>query len=322
MSAVDVLFSDLDGTLVHYPKEFNEYADIVSTNEQAGTVTIQYKFTGEQCECMPLISKTGGKSYISLRTNQLIQQLRNTEVVFVIITGARSSTYLGRRPFLPAADFEFFENGGRKLANGIVDPLWTDSFSEVVGPVSDRSAIVPDMPPPAQRAGTLWKLYNKLVEDGWAIDAREYTTNFRIDVNKTAGKTTADFERVVQTDVLPNGMASSFNLGKADIYPNGSGKANAARHILQLTGTAPEDAVALFDDDNDIELGALCGLSFLPGATSNSVHEALKSHPQWTLMNRRGFLGTEDALERVIQLRNVSLADKLVRLDHQKSNKS
>lgn len=303
---VKVVFSDLDGTLVHYPKEFLEYADIISEQEASENspekATIKYKETNETRECIVLTSMTGGKAYMSLKTKELIKELRELQVLFVIITGARSSTYAKRRGLLPPADFEFFENGGRKLAQGILDAEWTDQFESQIGPVTDRESLVPDMPPPEERSGSLWGLLGELLQDGWNIDARNYVTNFRVDVKKSHGKQESDFKEVVDRECKKRGLTSSYNLGKADIYPAASGKANAARHILELKKIDKEYAVGLFDDDNDIELGTLCGRSFLPGVTHPSVLEALSEHPSWTLMDRKGFLGTEMAVEKVLEI--------------------
>ncbi|PXF41569.1 hypothetical protein BWQ96_08714 [Gracilariopsis chorda] len=310
---VNVLFSDLDGTLVHYPKEFLHYADIIeevaATDNTPETATIRYHETNESRTCVVLSSMTGGKAYLSLRTNELISTLRDMDVLFVIITGARSSTYVGRRDYLPEADYEFFENGGRKIAEGKLDATWSDQFKEQVGEIADRTSLSPDMPPPEQRQGTLWGLYKELLDDGWKLDGRKYTTNFRVDVAKSEGKHTRDLNAIVETKCAPLSLASSYNLGKADLYPAQSGKANAARHILQLRQIDSKDAVALFDDDNDIELGSLCGRGFLPGVTHDSVLEALKKHPEWRVSKRMGFLGTEEALEKIIELRCAALKD-------------
>lgn len=308
-SSVDVLFSDLDGTLVHYPKELLEYAEIVSEDEAAKTATIRYKGTGEVRDCVMLSSKTGGRSFLSIKTKTLIQKLRDMGVVFVIITGARTSTYISRQPLLPDADFEFFENGGRKLHNGKLDPIWTDGFVNQVGPIADRSSLLPELPPAARREGTLWSLHNIMVADGWKVDARDYTVNVRVDVKKSEGKSESDFEALIDREVAKRGLATSYNLGKADFYPAGSGKANAARHVLDLLNIKAENAVAMFDDDNDVELGALCGRSYLPGVTHPSVLEAMKRHPSWTLMDREGFLGTEAALEAIIALRQKAVGE-------------
>eukprot|EP00177_Eucheuma_denticulatum_P005018 GFKZ01009140.1.p1 GENE.GFKZ01009140.1~~GFKZ01009140.1.p1 ORF type:complete len:315 (-),score=46.53 GFKZ01009140.1:488-1432(-) len=306
---VSVFFSDLDGTLVHYPKEISSYCTVTPHGPSSATIT--YNDTNESRECTVLTSKTGGDSYISNRTIELIAELRSLGVVFVIITGARTSTYIKRRPFLPPADFEFFENGGRKLHNGVLDPLWTDKFESQVGPIANRTDLLPSLESPDKRDGSLWCLYRHMVQEGWTVDAVDYTTNFRVDVGKTEGKTDADLANVIAEECEKRGLASSFNLGKADFYPAGSGKANAASHILHLLSIPKEQGVAMFDDDNDLELGRLCGRSFLPGVTHPSVLEEMKKQPSWTLTEKRGVLGTEAALEEIIRLRKRTAAEKL-----------
>lgn len=310
LDAPQVLFSDIDGTIVHYPKEFNEYAEIVTENEQNGTAKIRYKLTGEERDCVVLSSMTGGKSYLSQNTIDLIARAREIGLCFVLITGARTSTYISRRPLLPKADFEFFENGGRKLEHGVLDPGWTDLMAAATGPVADRAALLPGLPPADERAGTLWEVYRMLKKDGWKLDARNYTTNFRVIVD--GDKTTKDFEETVVPLLAERGLATSFNLGKADIYPAMSGKANAAKHILDARGWSAQQAVAMFDDDNDLELGALCGRSFLPGVTHPNVLSALQKHPSWELTKHRGFLGTEEALRAIIALRERSSVETVL----------
>lgn len=303
-----VLFSDLDGTLVHYPKDFSEYAAVVAEDTTTNTATIEYKQLGHRRDCRVLTSLTGGKGYISLRTLELVAKLRELGVIFVIITGARTSTYAQRRPLLPEADYEFFENGGRMLVRGELDPAWTDAFAAQVGPVADRVALLPaGLPAPRERQGALWALCRELRADGWHVDARDYTTNFRVDVGKSAGKTVEDFRAAVDGRLAGLGLATSFNLGKADVYPAGSGKANAAAHVLALEGVAASEAVAMFDDDNDLELGALVGRSFLPGVTHESVLAAMKKHgDRWVLTKSQGILGAEEALECIIALREAA----------------
>lgn len=306
--AVKAVFTDLDGTLVHYPAELSAYSTVVAEDAAAGTATLEYTATGARVPCRVLPSLTGGVSYISLRTLALAARLRAAGVVLTIITGARASTYAARRPALPEADYEFFENGGRKLAKGAVDPAWTDRFADALGEVpagvDEGTMMPPALPPPEDRPGRLWELARELRADGWAVDARDYAANFRVDVRKSPGKSAADLSAALAAPRLADAaLASSFNLGKADVYPAGSGKANAARHVLELEGIDAADAVALFDDDNDLELGALVGRSFLPGVTHESVLEAMKQHGgRWVLTEKRGVLGAEEALERVLAL--------------------
>uniref|UniRef100_A0A7S0G694 Sucrose phosphatase-like domain-containing protein n=1 Tax=Rhodosorus marinus TaxID=101924 RepID=A0A7S0G694_9RHOD len=297
-TAIKVVFSDIDGTLVHYPKDFERYAELGEVVN--GRASIRYSETGETRECRVLESLTGGKAYISERTIALVDEIRAEGVQFVLITGARSSTYDNRRPNLPKVDFEVFENGGRCIRNGEIDMQWTRRYENVIGDPSMATTVTPQLQDAAERVGPLWDLYRRLSKEGWALDARDYVTNFRVDVTKSTGKTTEDFERL-KDDLKALNLATSFNLGKADIYPSKSGKANAASYVLRLLELTPEDSISMFDDDNDLELGALTGRAFLPGVTHPSVAAALRENPRWEVMPIEGFLGTEAALERILR---------------------
>lgn len=114
---VSIVFSDLDGTLVHYPKDFGAYADIASSSD--GHVVVRYRDSGEERQCRVLESMTGGLAYLSERSVTLIDEIRSAGGIFVLITGARSSTYASRRAKLPVVDYEVFENGGRCIQNNV-----------------------------------------------------------------------------------------------------------------------------------------------------------------------------------------------------------
>lgn len=295
-----VVFSDLDGTLVHYPKEFLAYADIISETEDEAVIS--YKHTGVQRACSVLKSLTGGNSYISKRTLELIADLRRLGIIFVIITGARSSTYALRRPKLPAADYEFWENGGRKIKAGEMDTEYTARITGDSSTLKTTTIDINITPYTRESTAELWKCYTELDKAGWTLDSRNYLANFRVIVGRDGEHSDEAFSKTVVPTLASRGLATSYNLGKADIYPAVSGKANAARHVLDLHNYSPEQSIALFDDDNDLELGALCGRGFLPGVTHPSVLKALEKHPHWTLTEERGFLGTESALESIIEL--------------------
>lgn len=59
-------------------------------------------------------------------------------------------------------------------------------------------------------------------------------------------------------------MVSTINLGKADVYPAYSGKANAAVHIAKQMGVDMKDTAFLCDDDNDIDLAKVVGKAYMP----------------------------------------------------------
>jgi hypothetical protein len=60
------------------------------------------------CMCMEL------QGFLSHLTLQRVAELRKAGTLFVLVTGARSSTLLQRLPYLPAADAFASENGARR----------------------------------------------------------------------------------------------------------------------------------------------------------------------------------------------------------------
>lgn len=129
---------------------------------------------------------------------------------------------------------------------------------------------------PEARSGPLWDVYRQFKAEGVKLDTTSYSTMFRASPGKmTAGSpidtqqasaSASDIAAALQR--LPPGLVSTYNLGKADVYPSTSGKAAAARYMMQKWGAACEDCAFLCDDDNDIELAETVGRAFLPSVSS------------------------------------------------------
>jgi len=83
---IRIVFSDVDGTLVHYPEDFND------ETEEAGNRILK----------LPP-SATGMQGIISSRTIVYCRELRQKQKL-VLISGMRTSTLLKRLPYLPRAD--------------------------------------------------------------------------------------------------------------------------------------------------------------------------------------------------------------------------
>ncbi|KAM3570108.1 hypothetical protein VYU27_007821 [Nannochloropsis oceanica] len=257
-------------------------------------VTLRYKPDGTSRACIELPSLSSGPGYISLRTLRLVQAIRGEGCLVVLITGARSSTYLmRRRTGLPVVDYECIEGGGRLIhdPHAVMDfatirqeeenPAWDVEWQEAVGPLE-----------------TLWALYKEMEEAGWRVDGRDYYTNFRVD---TRGKPKEEWEALKERLPALN-LSSSFNLGKADIYPSTSGKAAAVARLLPRLFLHPDQCVALFDDDNDLGMATLCqaGRRIAVSITHPSVQAYVKEDKRVETVSRPGILGSEEALERVL----------------------
>ena len=93
------VFSDIDGTLVHYHLHGN-----VSITENSEIPSLLF---------LPP-SSTGLRAHISVETLRLCQQLRQRQdTKLVLVSGMRTTTLFQRLPFLPRADAFSSENGGR-----------------------------------------------------------------------------------------------------------------------------------------------------------------------------------------------------------------
>lgn len=118
--------------------------------------------------------------------------------------------------------------------------------------------------PPQDRVGVLWDVYRALLDDGWAVDADGYTTNFRVRVK--GGRTAEELHQ--QLDKLPEQLTYSFNMKTADVYPAAAGKAAAAQRVLERLGGSWSSSLMLCDDDNDLQLAYKCAKAFVPGLTA------------------------------------------------------
>jgi len=110
-----IIFSDIDGSLVHYPKK----NDLLSHEEDDGT-------EDNMILALPP-SATGMRGIISSKTLSACRDLRTEGVVLVLVSGMRTSTLFNRLPYLPRADLYVTEAGGR-----IFYPTSDDDDNDVV----------------------------------------------------------------------------------------------------------------------------------------------------------------------------------------------
>ena len=89
MSATRILFSDIDGTIMHGPECLDRNAEMLVTPPSA----------------------SGRQGVISAETFRKVARLREQGIKFVVISGARLSTLLMRLAYLPVADAFVCENG-------------------------------------------------------------------------------------------------------------------------------------------------------------------------------------------------------------------
>jgi len=234
-----VVFSDIDGTLVHYPK------DIDSLPQQLGNHIIQ----------LPP-SATGMKGVISSLTLRKCQEIRRHGVKLVLVSGMRTSTFVKRLPYLPKADAYCCEAGGRIFfpaapAKGLsVSPERYDGAED---PELEPYGLVEDMEwrqimeadtaaakdgyhqtengheliPLSDRRGLLWSFARDLESKGFTLDTKGYATCFRVNRKHQKREMLDQFNDLVEGKVAyPPELSTSINLGCVDFYPRESGKKN------------------------------------------------------------------------------------------------
>ena len=204
--SVKAVFSDLDGTLVHFPKWFEEHGSkIVRRDPAAGTATVRSP-DGQERACRLLPSSTMGDGLVSERTVELIDELRALGVLFVVVTAARKSTLLERLPLLPAVDVAVGETGSRIYVDGALDEAWADGLREVCGPLEREM-------PVEERPEVLWRWLRRLQEvPGLKVDGRSYYGCFRADT-KGSAQVEAALLKVIDAE-LPAQLDWAMNLGK------------------------------------------------------------------------------------------------------------
>lgn len=224
-----LVFSDLDGTLIHYPENIPD----------------------DPSEILKLPpSSTGMRGVISGRTLSLTQEIRKKGVKMILISGMRASTLFSRLPYLPRADAYAVEAGGRIFypANensrdnlitvkpqkykgvkeeeltsfGLVEDLvWRKNIEEYCGSFDSNQSRATD------RDGLLWEYGRRLIEKGFVLDTKGYSSCFRVNKKQQVSVSDDDFNALKDGRMeLFSGLATSVNLNCIDIYPAISGKKN------------------------------------------------------------------------------------------------
>jgi len=146
------IFSDVDGTLVHYP-EGNDKSFLLDNIGKAITI-------GKNNKILQLpASATGLQGVISSQTLAKCQEIRNSGSKLVLVSGMRTSTLLKRLPFLPLSDAYCNEGGGRifyrvPLSEDVPKEDWP---SFVVHPEVYDGATEEDLQPFALQEDMAWR---------------------------------------------------------------------------------------------------------------------------------------------------------------------
>ena len=248
-----IVFSDVDGTLVHYPEE-----SIPENNDEIIALPP---------------SSTGMKAIISHDTLRKCRAIRQKGQKLVLVSGMRTSTLLNRLPYLPRADAYCSEAGGRifyptNLDDGVtsddvrIEPLsfdgataedlkafglqedleWRKIMEKAAGAdgfvgqelgmllsaSSLSSSQTPALIPVSQRQGQLWEYARLLQEHGLTLDTKGYATSFRVTARQQKESSMDTFLSLQRQEALPcpPQVTTRTNLGSMDFFPTICGKKN------------------------------------------------------------------------------------------------
>lgn len=275
LTDVEAIFSDMDGTLVHYewamqgqgyqmlnidgspsasyaPTEHNTLK-ITRCGVEMERVVFLHVPTGTKVPCVKVPSLTLGGGYVSLTTLELAEELRcRFGVYIVLMTGARTSTMLMRRQSgtIPIVDYDVCEGGGKvwevfgrpTLEAPTLSPSWTAQFAATTGPPDQLDS------DPVSRQGPLWDVYRMLHKEGYYLDAKSFSTSFLVDLGKsevvTSGKLTVlEAEQSIK-DKFSQSVTRDFNvtyisnLGKGQVCPVGCNKRTAMEYLAKTMNIA------------------------------------------------------------------------------------
>lgn len=318
---IRLCFSDVDGTLVHYPADA-PHRDSDDDGSSSNSNSLIF---------LPP-SSTGMRGIISSRTLRLAQRLRSEGCVrLILVSGMRGTTLLKRLPFLPRADAYACDAGGR-----IFYPVdcsdCGDYDGPIIQPVEYEGASSKDLEPfgivedeewrgrmqnidaagedgyddeisTEKRRGLLWDFARTLQSQGFVLDFKGYSTCFRVNRKQQKENVVDDAKFASLMELIPpDGLAQSVNLGCVDFYPSISGKRNACRYLAGkfvasdegLNDLLSKRAVCICDDDNDLEMALACRHAFIPGITSESMRQTIDGNPGH-------FTVTEDAAKGIVE---------------------
>jgi hydroxymethylpyrimidine pyrophosphatase-like HAD family hydrolase len=263
---VAVVFSDIDGTLVHY-NDKDSFLSSSLLNPAKGESTKASRSPSENPLIQLPLSASGLAGHISSRTLALCREVRSRKVKLILISGARASTLLQRIPYLPRADAYCCESGGRIFYPVAINPVNTNEQlsakdyapHEFVGStvedcapfalVEDEQwrATVMSNPTPynsLESIHPLWRYARELEKLGFILDRQSYETCFRVNrkhqpehmipvferlqvlLQRNAGHEPFSSQSPDQFLQPPESISTSTNLGAIDFYPNVSGKKN------------------------------------------------------------------------------------------------
>jgi len=290
-----VVFSDIDGTLVHYLKHMKVSGSVVEVHpsnfsyvpgsssaeaadgfqgqmaplepsSQPPSAEAADGFTGSETSyreetsgAVPLEalppSSTGLVGYVPASLKDDVNALKDSCGARFVLVSGARWPTVRGRADALPRAEAYVSEGGGRIFYRNEDNEWTEDLQWRRVHGSDDEA----QDPPVLRE-PLRQLAAQLREHGVTIDDKSYETMFRVP------------NGIDQWPVdLPPGVSVTTNLGHTDVSLETAGKGNATRYLMEQFGVPRSAACCLCDDDNDLPMMREVGIAFVVQCTSESV---------------------------------------------------
>jgi HAD superfamily hydrolase (TIGR01484 family) len=279
-----VVFSDIDGTLIHRTTD--------GTNGNDAVAILDGKH-GEH----------GVVRYISRRTQQLIRLIQDEGHLFVCITGRRQSSFAAVASFIPH-DFSLCENGGvvlcktKHTGDNLDDGQHKRGEVDRLGKQWEKHL--------EQSVSALWEYEDQLRSEGYSTDSKGMRAKFRVFVGsdpKDAGTMTEEQKRAleikIRDEAAERGLESVRMIDFLDVMPSAGGKANALAFVMHRLGIPADRAICLGDDMNDLSMLTAARWAACPGNAREQVKSVCQERGHF-VSTLTAHAGTVDILSYAI----------------------
>ncbi len=277
MVRIRLVFSDIDGTVVH------KIYDVRETKDE-----------------LILIGKD---SYVDRETVNYIELIKSYGIPFIFITSRRSSTYK-RLSRIIKPSMAVVEDGSVILdENDELDKAWLNLQIASIGPYDHINQ-------QRRSEGELWMFKQQLAEmkiENLKVIDEGFIASFKVELPRdkplasVADVTSYLSENGVE---VPNSIRYSFNSQyNSLVFSSGlAGKANAARYLLNRYQISADYAAVLGDDYNDEELLRLVKYPMVSGSAKEEIRQVVAAKKDGLVVAEAGLDGTKVILRRLISL--------------------
>lgn len=251
------IFSDLNGTLVH---------DFPSLNST--------KLPNEN-------------RYLADETVSEMKKLVEKGAKFVLVTGKRTSNYLGLADMIPHS-YAIVEHGCLVFNEKKVDSEWDEIVRPIVGRLGSKK-------------GLIWDCEKQLLREGFRTDSGGRLATFRVYIDKPANLTEQEkvmIEKKVKKEWGGFGIVTTRNHEMLDVLPAVGGKANAIKYLIKKKLDAAS-IIAIGDDPNDLGMMKLAKFTACPGNAKPEVKRFVNEKGGY-VSKFAGHEGTVDVLRNYV----------------------